>query len=176
MLDVLPLAPSPASWPIAGQVVLLLLVSDGLRYALHVAAHRFEPLWRLHAVHHRPEKLYALNVVRFHPLEKTLQLGLDTLPFVIVAVGTEVLSLYLVIHAIHGFLQHASIDLRLGPLNGIVSGPELHRWHHSRDIAESHHNFGNNLILWDVLFGTRFLPPPSVFATSRHWPLRIRPR
>jgi len=42
---------------------------------------------------------------------------------------------------------------------------ELHRWHHSRSIEEANHNYGGNLILWDVLFGTRFLPrdrePPA---------------
>ena len=48
--------------------------------------------------------------------------------------------------------------MRLGPLNHIVSGPELHRWHHSEFSHESDTNFGNNLIVWDWLFGTRFLP------------------
>jgi sterol desaturase/sphingolipid hydroxylase (fatty acid hydroxylase superfamily) len=36
---------------------------------------------------------------------------------------------------------------------------ELHRWHHSKNVAEANRNYGGNLILWDVLFGTRFLPP-----------------
>ena len=36
---------------------------------------------------------------------------------------------------------------------------ELHRWHHSPDLAEGNHNYGGNLIVWDVVFGTRFLPP-----------------
>jgi len=42
---------------------------------------------------------------------------------------------------------------------------ELHRWHHSRRLEESNTNFGQNLIVWDVVFGTRFLPkdrePPA---------------
>jgi sterol desaturase/sphingolipid hydroxylase (fatty acid hydroxylase superfamily) len=42
---------------------------------------------------------------------------------------------------------------------------ELHRWHHSRLLEESNTNFGQNLIVWDIVFGTRFLPkdrdPPS---------------
>ena len=42
---------------------------------------------------------------------------------------------------------------------------ELHRWHHSTLIEESNRNYGQNLIVWDVVFGTRFLPvgrePPA---------------
>ena len=36
--------------------------------------------------------------------------------------------------------------------------PERHRWHHSTLLEESNTNFGQNLILWYVVFGTRFLP------------------
>jgi len=60
--------------------------------------------------------------------------------------------------AVHGMFQHANIALQLGPLNWIFSMAELHRWHHSRTREEAHSNFGANLILWDVIFGTRFLP------------------
>jgi sterol desaturase/sphingolipid hydroxylase (fatty acid hydroxylase superfamily) len=48
--------------------------------------------------------------------------------------------------------------MRLGPLNWVIAGPELHRSHHSADVAESNHNYGNNLIIIDVLLGTRHLP------------------
>jgi sterol desaturase/sphingolipid hydroxylase (fatty acid hydroxylase superfamily) len=50
------------------------------------------------------------------------------------------------------------VDVRLGPLNWIFSGPDLHRWHHSSVIEESNKNYGATLIFWDILFGTRFLP------------------
>jgi sterol desaturase/sphingolipid hydroxylase (fatty acid hydroxylase superfamily) len=35
---------------------------------------------------------------------------------------------------------------------------ELHRWHHSRLVRESNTNYGQTLILWDIVFGSRFLP------------------
>ncbi|MEE9281217.1 MAG: GH3 auxin-responsive promoter family protein [Myxococcota bacterium] len=148
----------PHAWPLAAQVVLMLLLADLLRYGLHVAAHRWEPLWRLHAVHHSPARLYWLNVGRFHPVEKGLQYLLDALPFVLVAVGADVLALYFVFYATNGFFQHSNVRVRLGVLNWLISGPELHRWHHSRDADQSCCNYGNNLIVWDLLFGTWFLP------------------
>ena len=35
---------------------------------------------------------------------------------------------------------------------------ELHRFHHSKIIGESNKNYGNNLIFWDIVFGTFFYP------------------
>jgi sterol desaturase/sphingolipid hydroxylase (fatty acid hydroxylase superfamily) len=152
----------PHDWPIAAQAILMVVVADFMRYWLHRAAHRWSALWRLHAVHHAPEELYFLNVGRFHPLEKSLQFLFDAVPFILIGVRPEVISAYYVFYAVNGFFQHSNADVRLGPLNWLVAGPELHRWHHSRIVRESNTNFGNNLILWDALFGTRFLPPRQV--------------
>lgn len=35
---------------------------------------------------------------------------------------------------------------------------ELHRWHHSRSLDDANKNYGANLIVWDIVFGTRHLP------------------
>lgn len=149
----------PHSWSVAAQAMLMLLSADFLRYWLHRAAHEWSiPLWQLHAVHHSPKKLYWVNVGRFHPIEKAIQYLFDALPFIILGVSEEVLALYFVFYGINGFFQHCNIQLRLGWLNYVISGPELHRWHHSRKIKESNNNYGNNFIVWDLLFGTYFLP------------------
>lgn len=153
-----PAGPWPHAWPVWAQALLMLLAADFLRYWLHVAAHRVPFLWRFHAVHHSPPRLYWLNVGRFHPVDKTLQLLLDTAPFVLLGVAPEVIALYFVFYAVNGFFQHSNVRLELGWLNYVISGAELHRWHHSRVPRESNTNYGNNVILWDLLFGTRFLP------------------
>lgn len=148
----------PHQWPVAAQVLLMFLTADFFRYWLHRWSHTNPLLWRLHAVHHSPHKLYWLNVGRFHPVEKTLQFLLDALPFIVLAVSEEVLALYFVFYAVNGFLQHCNINLELGFLNYIISGPQLHRWHHSARPVEANSNYGNNIILWDLLFGTYYLP------------------
>lgn len=148
----------PHRLPVWSQAALMLLVADFGRYWLHRAFHRFAPMWRLHAVHHSPHRLYWVNVGRFHPLEKAIQYGFDALPFALLGVSGDVLAAYFVFYAINGFYQHSNCLLRLGPLNYLIAGPELHRWHHSELPQESNNNFGNNLIVWDLLFGTRFLP------------------
>ena len=148
----------PHHWPVAGQALLMLLLADLLRYWLHRVCHGAPALWRLHAVHHRPDKLYTLNVARFHPLEKALQFLFDAAPFLMLGVGSEVLAVYFVFYAVNGFYQHSTCALRLGWLNHVIAGPELHRWHHVAPPAVPPCNFGNNLIFWDRLFSTRHLP------------------
>lgn len=149
----------PHALPIGVQVVMMVLVADFFRYWFHVLSHNTDLFWRLHAVHHSPEKLYWLNVGRFHPIEKALQFLLDALPFIIVGVQADVVALYFVFYGVNGFFQHSNVELKMGPLNYLISSAELHRWHHSRIPEESNTNYGNNTIVWDILFRTRFLPP-----------------
>jgi sterol desaturase/sphingolipid hydroxylase (fatty acid hydroxylase superfamily) len=148
----------PHGWPIWAQAVLMVLAVDFLRYWLHRAAHQSDTLWRLHAVHHSVEQLYWLNTARFHPIEKALQMCLDSLPFLLMGVDATVLALYYLAYASNGFFQHCNIRLRYGFLNYIVGSADTHRWHHSREPREANANYGNTVIVWDLLFGTWFLP------------------
>ncbi|MEZ0371167.1 MAG: GH3 auxin-responsive promoter family protein [Candidatus Sericytochromatia bacterium] len=148
----------PHDWPLGLQMVLMLLIGDFGRYWLHRWSHTVPWLWRFHAVHHAPQILYWNNVSRFHPVDKALQFLFDALPFMLLGVSQDVFALYFVFYALTGFFQHCNLDLRLGWLNYLISGPELHRWHHSREVEESNRNYGNKVIVWDLLFGTRFLP------------------
>ncbi|MEE3232862.1 MAG: GH3 auxin-responsive promoter family protein [Candidatus Latescibacterota bacterium] len=148
----------PHHWPIALQVIVLLLAADFLRYWIHRLAHTNSLLWKFHAVHHSPHKLYWVNVGRFHPVDKSLQFIGDSLPFILLGVSEDVLALYFVFYAVNGFFQHSNVEMRFGLLNYVISSAELHRWHHSSKPLEANQNYGNNIIIWDILFGTYFLP------------------
>jgi sterol desaturase/sphingolipid hydroxylase (fatty acid hydroxylase superfamily) len=148
----------PHTWPAWVQMLMMMVSADFLRYWLHRAAHEYLPLWKLHAVHHSVDKLYWVNVGRFHPLDKSLQFLCDALPFMLLGLSPEVLTLYFVVYSIKGFFQHSNVDVKLGWFNYLISGPELHRWHHSKTVRESNTNYGNNFIIWDLVFGTFYWP------------------
>jgi sterol desaturase/sphingolipid hydroxylase (fatty acid hydroxylase superfamily) len=148
----------PDNWPLLLQLSLMLLIAEFGRYWVHYAAHKLPWLWRLHAVHHSPNRLYFLNAGRFHPLEKVLFQLPELVPFIVMGTNIETIALYFTFNSIHGLFQHSNIKLRSGWLNYVFSLTELHRWHHSKKIEESDRNFGNNLIVWDLLFGTYFNP------------------
>lgn len=148
----------PHALPIWLQMLLMMFIADFFRYWLHRAFHTSHRMWSVHAVHHSVQKLYWLNVGRFHPLDKSLQFLADVLPFIFLGVPEEVLTLYFVVYAVKGFFQHSNVDTKLGWLNYIISGPELHRWHHSKIIRESNSNYGNNVSVWDWVFGSFYYP------------------
>jgi len=148
----------PSDWGFWYQFLLMMMVVELFRYCSHRLFHTFSPLWRVHAVHHSITSLYSVSVVRFHPLEKISHFLADTVPLLLLGVHEELALTYLIFYLIHSLFQHGNVDVRLGWLNYIVTGPEVHRWHHSKKIEESNANYGNNLAVWDVIFGTFFWP------------------
>lgn len=148
----------PTELPLAVQLVLALLAAELFQYWIHRWMHERPLLWRLHAVHHSAPRLYWLNAGRFHPLDTALSYTVSSAPLWILGCPVETITLFAVFTGVHGMLQHANIELRLGWLNWVFSMSELHRWHHSRDVERANANYGANLILWDIVFGTRYLP------------------
>lgn len=155
----------PSGWPLLTQLLLALVIGELGTYWIHRLMHEHELLWRFHAPHHSAPRLYWLNAGRFHPLDLFAQQFLGITPLVVLGADSRVIALHTLFTAIHGLFQHCNIDIRLGPLNWFFSMAELHRWHHSKRLEEANTNYGANLILWDIVFGSRYLPsdrePPT---------------
>ena len=148
----------PAHWPLVAQGFLALLLGDFFRYWFHRAEHAWLPLWRIHATHHSAERIYFLNGPRLHPLEIALSGVLQQVPLVLLGASEEALALSLALTVAIGRFQHGNLALTLGPLNYVFSAPAPHRWHHVRDPRTAACNFGGDVLVWDLLFGTFFLP------------------
>ena len=148
----------PHEWPLAVQLIMALIISQFGEYWVHRWMHEKPLLWRLHATHHSPKRLYWLNAARFHPLDTILSYTIALVPLLALGVGEKVLVLQAVWIAVHGMFQHCNIHLKLGLLNYVFSMAELHRWHHSLKIEEANTNYGNNIIFWDIVFGTMHYP------------------
>jgi sterol desaturase/sphingolipid hydroxylase (fatty acid hydroxylase superfamily) len=155
----------PTSWPLAAQLGLALAIAELPQYWLHRLEHEQDWLWRFHAVHHAAPRLYWLNAARFHPVDIWLLYVVGYTPLVVLGCPPLVIGLFALFDAVFGMLQHSNIDMRLGPLNLLFSAAEPHRWHHSRTLREANNNYGSNLIIWDLVFGTFYLPverdPPT---------------
>ena len=148
----------PVHWHPVLQLIPALLIFDFFEYWYHRASHRHRFLWRFHAIHHSPKRLYFFNAARFHFVDWIVLSIIEVAILFAMGADPKVIALAVVFIQVHGLFQHANIDLKLGLLNYVVSGPELHRWHHSKIIQESDTNLGNNVIVWDIVFGTWFLP------------------
>jgi sterol desaturase/sphingolipid hydroxylase (fatty acid hydroxylase superfamily) len=158
----------PTQWPLLAQLPLALFVAEFVEYSFHRMMHEVPWMWRFHATHHSAPRLYWLNAARFHPIDLFLVGAVKMVPLALLGAALPIFALVNLFSAIHGAYQHANLPVRLGPLNWIFSMTELHRWHHSKRVEEANHNYGGNLILWDVIFGTRFLPedrdPPEAIG------------
>lgn len=152
----------PSDLPLAAQTALALVIAELGAYWVHRLAHRFPLLWRIHALHHSSERLYAVNSARNHPLNVALVLLATLGPLVVLGASPRVLLLVSVFTSVHGVIQHSNLDLHLGPLDWVFASPALHRRHHHVEVERSNSNFGSNLILWDLVFGTRVLPTGEV--------------
>lgn len=148
----------PHSWPLYAQAIFALVVVEFNQYWTHRAMHEIPLMWRVHATHHSAPRLYWLNVSRIHPLEIVMTFSITVLFLALLGASEAVLSLYLVFALVHSAVQHSNVRVTSGPLLWIFSQAEAHRWHHARDSREGNNNYGTVLLIYDVLFGSRFVP------------------
>ncbi len=152
------------SWRPQLQLLACLLIFEAFNYSIHRAMHELRGpfgrwLWNTHAAHHLPPRLYLVMHAVFHPINGLIiQSCAIILPIWIMGYRQEVVTMFLMINGMHGLISHFNVDVRMGWLNYIFVGPELHRYHHSARIEESK-NYGSTLSIYDVIFGTLVYRP-----------------
>ncbi len=146
----------PTEWPVLAQLAVACVVVELFDYWPHRWLHEVPSLWRFHAIHHNPQRLYWLNATRSHPVEIAFRGVINVIPLALLGAGESVLALVALTNSVLGLFQHANIDFEMGPLTWIFSVGEMHRWHHSVELAEANANYGSNFLFWDVVFGTRY--------------------
>lgn len=160
-----PMPTGLALWPLWAQVAFGLVASEFGLYWAHRLAHEWPWLWRFHAVHHSVGKLWLVNTGRFHFVD-SLTSVLFSLPFLLLSgITMEAVIWVSAITAYIGILTHCNVDMRCGPLSLVFNTPELHRWHHSIDPTIGNRNYGENVMLWDHLFGTFYWRPGHYVET-----------
>lgn len=158
---------SPTAWlaglPVVPAAVVSLLITDGLWYAVHRACHEGRGsigqwLWRMHAAHHLPGQVYVLMHAIAHPINTIIVRLLLTVPPWLLGVSPEALFMANVVTGVQGLVSHFNVDTRVGWLNHLLVGTELHRWHHAAGVNG---NYAAVLSIWDQLFGS-FVYRPGV--------------
>jgi sterol desaturase/sphingolipid hydroxylase (fatty acid hydroxylase superfamily) len=147
------------------QTIYVFLLVGLWRYWAHRVGHEIPTFWHFHAVHHSSTRLYWLNAGRWNPLDKAFVALSEIIPFVLLGINEHIVAIYVVIVSFNSFMQHANIDIRLGVFNYVINSTELHRWHHSKKIAESNSNYGNPLPIWEIVFKT-FMYKKTELPTS----------
>ncbi|XXY51047.1 sterol desaturase family protein [Sorangium sp. So ce269] len=147
-----------AGWPVLVQLLFFFLVHDFYIYWFHRLQHRSSLLWRTHEAHHSVDDVDWLAGSRSHPIEILINQTVEFAPIVLLGAAPEVALMKATLDAVWGMYIHANINVRTGPLQYVINGPEMHRWHHSGVFTGYGFNFGTKLAVWDWLFGTAHRP------------------
>ncbi|MDN2703676.1 sterol desaturase family protein [Janthinobacterium sp. SUN100] len=149
----------PGQLPFWAQLLLAILIADCGITLVHYLSHRYYFLWKLHAVHHSVTRLYGFNGWMKHPLHLLLEAAGGMLPLLLLGIPERVMGVLAFAVAIQLLLQHANVDMRMGPLRHVFAWAPLHRFHHMKYGTAGDVNFGLFFTCWDRLLGTRFDAP-----------------
>jgi lathosterol oxidase len=154
--------------PIAVQVPALVLVADFTQYWVHRTFHVVPWLWPFHAIHHSAEHMDWLAGSRLHLVDVIVTRGLTYVPVFVLGFSQAALVVYVFLVAAQATFIHANVRWEFRPLRRVLATPAFHHWHHSAEPAAVDKNFAVHTPVWDILFGTYYLPErwPASYGLS----------
>jgi sterol desaturase/sphingolipid hydroxylase (fatty acid hydroxylase superfamily) len=158
-----PLGRQPPLMQAAQMIVLI----DFVDYWLHRAFHG-KRLWRFHAIHHSSVELDWLSAARVHPVNDLVNKSLQAMIIIALGYAPMLLAGALPLFTAYAIFLHANVCWDFGPLRGVLASPRFHRWHHTSAEEGRDKNFAGLLPLWDILFGTYYMPDsqPTRFGVA----------
>ena len=140
-------------WNVALTVVFL----DGVTYFWHRAYHGLPLMWRMHRVHHSDRDLDVTTSGRFHLTEMALSAVFRLGVIALWGASVAGIVIFEIIFGLLNQLEHS--NLRIPEpletwLRSIIVTPDMHRIHHSQELAHTNSNYSTIFSWWDRLFRT----------------------
>ena len=138
--------PSPAL------LLIGVVAYDLVAFFVHVAIHRFEPLWNVHKVHHSSRHLDWLATTRTHMFEHLVRnLPAQAVLFAI-GVPANIVVITLFVYVAFALFEHSNLAIAPRWFEQVFITPRLHRSHHVPSTSQR--NFGTIFSFWDRALGT----------------------
>jgi len=147
--------------PVWVQLGILFIFRDFIQWNVHRLLHRVPWLWEFHKVHHSVKQMGFAAHLRYHWMENVVYRVLEYIPLALIGFSITDFIIVHIFTIIVGHFNHSNLRLPLGPLKYIFNNPQMHIWHHAKDLPEEHKygmNYGLTLSLWDYLFKTAYIP------------------
>jgi sterol desaturase/sphingolipid hydroxylase (fatty acid hydroxylase superfamily) len=153
------------------QALEIVILMDFVGYWSHRAFHAGR-LWSFHAIHHSSVELDWLSAARLHPVNDIVVRLLQAMVIVVLGFSPAVLAGALPVFTAYAIFLHANVSWDFGPLRTVLGSPRFHRWHHTSAAEGRDKNFAGLLPLWDILFGTYYMPAqqPTQFGVAEPVP------
>lgn len=173
--------------PIWIQFFEILVIADFMQYWVHFAFHRIRFLWKFHAIHHSATDMDWLAGSRLHLVDVVVTRGISLIPLFLLGFAEGAMKAYLVFVAMVAVFIHTNIKYRFWNIRKVLATPLYHHWHHADEKAAIDKNFAVHLPLFDLIFGTYYLPSrwprsygvsgekiPETFFEQTVYPFQIR--
>jgi sterol desaturase/sphingolipid hydroxylase (fatty acid hydroxylase superfamily) len=162
-----------------------ILAMDLYRYTSHRLYHAVPFLWALHSFHHSAEALTFFTGARHHWIERTIESAFFPIMAILFKIPGDVLFAGTFIMFLPDGCAHLNVRIPLGRAVTWLNSPQWHRIHHSTQPEHFNKNFASVLPLWDIVFGTAWIPREDEYpatglvpgekcdiVTSIVWPFR----
>ena len=170
------IAPYVAMIPSPYKLIAGILLFDMTTYWAHRFYHEVPVLWKFHSIHHSTEHMDWVSGFRAHPFDGTLIV--PAIVFLLAAgFETEQIGFLAIFQIVFGLFLHANVRFRFKIFDRFIMTPEFHHWHHSNEEDAIWSNYSTFLPLWDMLFGTYFMPKgkrrPKIYGVDELVPMTM---
>jgi sterol desaturase/sphingolipid hydroxylase (fatty acid hydroxylase superfamily) len=159
-------------WP--ASLIVLVVVYDLYRYWRHRLQHAIPALWAMHSFHHSAEALTVITGGRHYWLEAAIDAAALPVLVILFEIPSSMGLLIWLIYFLPDGCAHLNYRIDLGRFVTWANNPQWHRIHHSVKPEHANKNFCSLLPLFDVIFGTAWIPArneyPTTGLTSRECP------
>lgn len=148
-----------ATLSVAAQLGIMFVARDFIHYWVHRLLHYVPRLWSFHKVHHSVLQMGFAAHLRFHWMETIVYRALEYIPLAMIGFGIQEFFVVHMVALTIGHINHANFRPPIGPLRYIFNSPQMHIWHHSKELpARNGANYGLSLSVWDWIFRTVHWP------------------
>ncbi len=153
--------------------ILMQLIGDLGLYLGHRIQHEIPFLWEFHKKHHTIDTPSVVSVAYIHPIDAFLQAAL---PIVITAIIIKphpiTYSIYIFSRIAENTINHSGVNhwsinilfMKFLPIKASIQHHDEHHKYSNSNYIKNAKNYGENFIIWDLLFGT--LRPQTSFLTA----------
>jgi sterol desaturase/sphingolipid hydroxylase (fatty acid hydroxylase superfamily) len=147
-------------------LIILVVFSDLYNYTFHRLQHAIPFLWAMHSFHHSANAVTFITGARHLWMERVLAGAVLPIMPLLFQIPPEMQLILSLIYFIPDTCAHLNVRFPMGRMITFVNSPQWHRIHHSASPEHRDKNFASLLPLWDILFGTAWIPKPDEYPVT----------
>jgi sterol desaturase/sphingolipid hydroxylase (fatty acid hydroxylase superfamily) len=152
-------------WYYIPALIGFVLVNDLYRYSFHRLQHKIPFLWNMHSFHHSATALTLVTGARHFWFERVIDAFFPLLA-ILFSIPADMLTIMAFLNFLPDGCAHLNVRFSMGRWITVLNSPQWHRIHHSVQPEHFDKNFASVLPLWDLMFGTAWIPKPDEYPDT----------